>query len=448
MKLDRSLIVLFLLGIALTQYGCAQQCAVIQTDYKAALAAEQSLVDTTELATGMPTHIGVALRTDVVGDVARQLIQKALQDKLGMTTNLPVGAGKNIKVKLDGDALNLKFEPTDACDTCFKLAGDLGGNANITAGLLGNFTVPLNGTLNLVAPINFATQDNGEVKVLLDLQKAGDYANSFVTMDLKGLPEAVKRLIKQPLTQEFMKQLTGKLEPLNLLTFKLPELGIKGLKLFPSEIGYRPEQRALFVGFTSNLPGIASGQGLDATKALAFGADENLAVAIQPGIIANAVSVLIQNGTIPRRYSLQGAAQSDGPAHVTMQSVQFGQAAEATNDPVDIGFRSWVMNNGLCFWFDALVTGAFSLEEKRLKVDLQQIKLVNASIAPELMQGIEQWKSAEFLGQTKNLIETSLNEPSIELPNGTSFTLAPSSFASDDRTITLRSIIKVKLATN
>ncbi len=434
--------------IALIHTGCAQQCAQIKQDYTQVLGQEAQLSEGQTLGPGMPTHLGVALRYDLVRDVARTLLVKTLSDKLDLNSNINIGSGKNIPVELSGDALNIGFEQDDACETCFRITGDLGGDAAVKIPLIGTKKIPLKGAFNMIAPVQFESSADNTVKVRLDPSKVTEYSQSFLSLELNGLPEAIGRALKQPLTNAVFTQLTSKLKPLDLFSFKAPEFGIKGLKLFPSQLTMMPEQKAIFIGFTSNIPGIAAGQGLDATKAIAFGEQENMAVAIQPGIIRGLVTTLMQQEVIPRRYTMQGNSSPDGPAHVTLNAIDFAQAnAEAQRDPLNIGFRAWNLfgeSGGPCFWFDALVKGAISLQDRKLTVDLEQVELVNASVAPGLIQSLAGWKSAEFLKKTKNLVETTLSEPQISVPGGGTLTLAPSSLDRDSNTIALRSLVTFK----
>ena len=442
--------------LATTQWSCAQQCAQIKRGYESALESEARVIEDQPLGAGMPTHLGVALRYELVGEVARALLVRSLGEQLDLSQDISIGSGKNIPVKLDSDAINLGFEADASCATCFRITGDLGGVATLTIPVLGVKTIPLNGAFNLIAPIQFDAQPDGEVKVRLDMAQIAEQSGSFLSLDLNGLPEAIGRALKQPLTEELFKRFVGRLKPVELFSFRAPQFGIKGVKVFPSELKLIPAQRALFLGFTTNLPGVAAGAGLSADKAIAFGQGENIAVALQPSILSGVVSALMQQDVIPRRYTMQGQSSVQGPAHVTLNRVALGQSgggggggAAAEREPIDVGFRAWNLfggeQGGPCFWFDALVKGVVSLEDKRLKVDLSQIELVDASVAPGLIQALASWKKAEFLQKTRTLIETTLSEPNLTLPGGATLTLAPSSLARDQNTLALRSLVTISM---
>ncbi len=435
--------------IAIIHTGCAQQCAQLNQNYEQALTQESQLAEGQTLGAGMPTHMGVALRFDLVRDVARTLLVKTLSQKLDLSSNINIGSGKNIPVELSSDALNIGFEPDTACDTCFRITGDLGGDASVKIPLIGTKKIPLKGAFKMIAPIQFESSEDNTVKVRLDPSKISEYSQSFLDLELPGLPEAIGRALKQPLTNQLFAKLTSRLKPIDLFAFKAPEFGIKGIKLFPSQLTLMPKQKAIFLGFTSNIPGVAAGQGLNAEKAIAFGENENMAVAIQPRLIKGLVTILMQQDVIPRRYSMQGQSNPQGPAHVTLNQVMFASASDApvAGDPLNIGFRAWNLfgeSGGPCFWFDALVKGVVSLKDRKLLVNFEQVELVNASIAPQLVQGLANWKGAEFLNKTRTLIETTLSEPQITVPGGGKLTLAPSTLDRDNTTIALRSLVTFK----
>ena len=430
----------------LSQSGCNQQCAQVKQDYTQALAQEATLLQDLEFQQGMPTHIGVGLRYKVLSDVAKKLLGKSLDQGLKIKTAVAIGGGKEIKVDLDGDALNLGFEPDPSCEACFRVVGDLGGKASVDIPLLGKRTVPLDGSLNLIAPVLLEALEDGKVKVKLDLNKIADHAGTFLQLQLEDLPEATSRLLKQPLTKEVFKRLTANLEPVELFTFSPPELGVPNLRVFPSEIKLIPASKAIFVGFTTNLPGVQPGQGLTAAQALQFPENENVAVSVQPSILMPAVTALMQDGKIPRRYTLQGQADPEGPTHITLQNLAIGEKAEAVagGEPLALAFRAWNMMGGPCFWFDGVIKGLLALENGKLKIDLQAVELTNASTAPELVKALSNWKTSEFADSTKTMIERSLTSPSIEIPGG-KLILSPNSIAKDARTLTLRSKVQISL---
>ncbi len=431
--------VVLLAAMALWQAGCSGQCAQIKQDYDRALTNEVTLSEEMPVV-GRPSHIGVGMRYDVVSRTAQRLLGRSLDNSLNLQTKIPIGGGKTIPIALRGDAIDLSFEADKACEECFRLVGSLGGDASVTLPLLGERKVPVNGDINLVAPLVFARQGDGRVQVDLDMSKIAEYSSTFIQMEIEQLPEAIRRALKQPLTDRVFKRLAAELKPVKLFSFKPPTFGVEGLQLFPSQIKLLPEKRTIFVGFASNLSNAAALQGLNPDNALAFDGEENFAVALKPSFIVHVVSVLLQRDVVPRRYTFQGQANPEGSTFVTMRNVAVGDVpAEAqSGEPVAIGFRGWQMGDGPCFWFDALVTGLVSLQQGKLKVALEQVELENASVAPNLIKALVDWKKAEFLDSTKTLLEKTLTEPAVEVPGGT-LVLAPKTLTTAPDTLTLRS---------
>jgi hypothetical protein len=429
---------------ALTLSGCGAQCAQIKNDYAGALKAEEGFKELSPVAQGLPTHVGVGVKLDLIGQVAEYLIGQSLKEALGYNGTLPAGVGQQLKIGVNGDAVDLGFQKDAACEMCFNLAAKLGGDMTVDVPFLGRQRVPLNGDMKVVAPLVFEPQADGRIKMILDLTKVGEFAGTTLSVEVsKNLPDAIARAIRQPLAKELTSRLTGQLKPMHLGTFDTPEFGIAGVKFVPSSLAFEPSKQAIFVGFATNLPGAPAGQGLNPSMALEFGEGENFAVALQPALIMHAVSAAIQDGTVPRTYDLQGKAAKDGPAHVTMNAVEVaGKDAMTTSTPVGVNFRTWTMGAGPCFWFDALVSGVVALEQSKLSVDLSAIKVTDASIAPQLIQGITNWKTAEFVKQTKRVMETTLAEPKFAIPGG-ALQLAASSLGSDATTLTLRSKVNL-----
>ena len=196
-----------------------------------------------------------------------------------------------------------------------------------------------------------------------------------------------------------MSQLTAKLKPIKLFSFQSPDFGIAGMRVMPAEMAFHPKHNAIFIGFHTNLPGLESAGGLTALTALDFAQNENLAVALQPAILKSAISLLMQDGKIPRRYTTDGKASESGPAHVTLNTVRIVEArggkgqsgadtsgsAGSENQDLDVGFRAWNLLGAACFWFDALVTGDVTLKDSKLAVNLNEVKIIKSS-APALIE--------------------------------------------------------------
>jgi len=430
-----------LLSVIALQSGCASQCAQVNSGYERALQAEQDVLGGDFQETqDLPVHLGVGLRMSAIDDLAKKLIGRSMADGLDIASSIPIGAGKSIAFTAKGQALDLGFEPDDACAQCFRMVGDLGGTISVNLPLIGKQTIPLNGDVKLVAPIVMETREDGGVKVVLDLPKFVDYAESLIEIGTLRLPEAQAQALRQSLSKIMRERLAERLERVDLFNFLPPDLGIEGLKVLPSKISFDAKQRAIFVGFTTNLPGIARGEGVESSLAMAFSGDENVAVALQPAMVQNAVRILLKEGKIPRRYTPTGQVSETGPTRVTFDGLSLDAAQQSGPSPLSLGFRAWNIGEAACFWFDAVVKGAVTLTDGKLAVDLTGVELKDASVAPNLVQALADWKSAEFVEETKRLLERTLSAPSIDVPGGT-VTLAPSSLGQGQNALVLRSAV-------
>ena len=451
-----------LAGALLLQSGCAQQCKQVSSDYQRALTNEGQLTAVDEAQPTTPTtHVGVGVRLNLLSTVAQNLISKQLGQELNFLSKMPLGGGKVVDVAMEGDALNLKFEQDKACPTCFRLGGNLGGTLAVTVPILGKQKIPLGGSLKLVAPIVFETDTQNVITIRFDTQKFADYAQSAIDLQLDGLPSSVATAIRQPLTKKIMTQLSSKLKPVKLFSFKSPDFGIAGMRVMPAEMAFHPKNNAIFIGFNTNLPGLEEAGGLTALTALDFADGENLAVALQPAVLKSAISLLMKDGKIPRRYTTDGKASESGPAHVTLNTVRIvngrggkgqsqGQPSggkSTTNQDLDVGFRAWNLLGAACFWFDALVTGDITLKDSNLAVNLRDVKLIKSSapgIVDNLVKNLVNWKTSEFIGKTQELLNTTLSKPNITIPGMGNVQLSLSSLAKDNNTLVLRSGVLMK----
>lgn len=456
MKRSLLLSILLVTLSAWWQTGCAQQCKKVTTDYEQVLSQEATLTEQAPQP-DMATHVGLGIRFDIINQIAQRLLGQQLDGVLDLATKLPLGGGKVVDIDLKGKPLNLSFARDASCERCFHLTGDLGGSLSVTIPILGKQTIPLGGSLKLIAPIVFEQLANNKIIIKLDTKKFVDYAQNAINLELKQLPETWAQAIKQPLTNKLIAKLTEQLKPIELLSFQSPDFGIKGVQFTPSALAFEPTKKAIFLGFTTNIPGIATDRGIDLNKAITFSDNENLAVALQPELIPTIVTLLMKEGAIPRRYTTDGKADEAGPAHVTLNAFHIGAAqanvgatttpttpqdgaqASSSTNPLEINFRAWNLLGAACFWFDALVAGDITIENKVLKVSLQSIKLTDASIAPSFIKNVVNWKTAQFLEETKNLITKTLGEPKIELPGNTTMQLALSSLVKDPQTLVLKS---------
>lgn len=462
------LTLLLLVSSLLLGSGCAQMCAQTKQDYQQELAQEQALTQG-ELSPSLATHFGFALSLDVISTLANKLLGVVLKEALAMTGALEIGQGKSLNFSVSGAPVDLRLQhDPNACAACFRLQGDLGGSFSVDLPVLGRQTVPLGGSFKFGAPILMISQPDGSALVQLDLKGLAESADSFLNVELKQLPSTWSNALRQPLAKKLKAHLISRLKPIELISFKPPELGIAGLRILPTQLSLIPDKNALFVGFTSNLPGVSVESSASSAQAVALQPGENLAIVVQPALLIHLASVLMQDGKIPRQYTSQGKADPNGSSFVTLKALELGSAAQRLNQqavagakrngfsstlnaqaaqdtarqPLALAFRSWNLQGGPCFWFDALIAGAVKLENSQLEVFLDDIQLTNASVAPQLVQAAGSWLSAEFVQESRRLIKTSLMQPTLNIP-GTKVAFTASSIGIDATSLTLRAKLKL-----
>lgn len=464
------LLLLLLATSLLMGAGCMQPCSQVKRDYDQTLTEEQALLQS-DLNPNLATHFGMALSLDVISTLANKLLSVVLKDALAMTGALEIGKGKSLNFSVSGAPLDLRLEhDAKACAACFRLQGDLGGSFTVELPILGKQTVPLNGSFKFGAPILMVSQPDGAALVQLDLRGLAESADSFLNVELKQLPATWSNALRQPLANKLKAHLIGRLKPIDLLSFRPPELGVAGLRILPTQLRMMPDKNALFIGFTSNLPGVPAEAGASSDEAVNLQPGENLAILVQPALMIHLASLLMQDGKIPRQYTSAGKADPQGSSFVTLRALELGAQADQLNaqaalsaqqkgfstttapkdaqasgdgrQGVALAFRGWNLSGGPCFWFDALLSGAIRLQDNSLEVFLDDIQLTDASVAPQLVQAISAWKSAEFVQESRRLIKTSLTQPSLEVP-GTKISFTASSIALGTNALVMRAKLKL-----
>ncbi|MGM0555299.1 MAG: hypothetical protein ACQEVA_02875 [Myxococcota bacterium] len=412
---------LFVLAVAASALstGCAGQCPQVKSGYEKALAQE------TELEQEVPqdlearedaVHLGFAMKTDLLNDIIGRVLATALDEGLDVVSEISVQSGTNIAVNTQGDVVNLKVEASDACDNCFKITGGLDGKLGVKIPVLGEQSADLDGSLTLVAPITLTRLDDGRGAVQLDLTQVAKVGRSQIVPRISGIPDTWSRALQSPLSDKLLESLTQNLDPVTLVRYDPPDLGIPGLEVVPVQLATNAETGTVFTGFTTNVKALAdSGKTIEPITDL--GDDENIALAFQPDMVMHAVSLMMQKDSIPRTYSSDGEPLRAGPAHVTLRGFDFskGRVGEL---PMKLGFKVWNMQDGgPCYWFDGLAEGRVALRGENLEVSLTNVSVTDGSLPVNLVKATD-WMNAEFLQGGKKVIRTSLSDQNLEIPGG------------------------------
>ena len=419
MKSPTYLLLVCAAALSFVGTGCASQCPQVKSGYEAALAQE------TALAQDVPqdmeerndaVHIGFALKTELLNDIIKRALSTALDKGLDVVSTVSVKSGTNVSLNTQGDVLNLKIDASDACENCFKITGGLDGQISVGIPILGEQSANLNGSISLVAPITLTRLDDGRGAVQLDLTQVAKVGRSQIVPRISGIPDTWSRALQSPLSDMLLESVTRDLEPVTLVRYDPPSLGIPGLQIVPVKLASNAETGTVFAGFTTNIKALEeSGKTIEPITDL--GDDENIAVAFQPDMVMHAVSLMMQKDEIPRTYSRDGEPLRGGPAHVTIRGFKFskGKVGEL---PMKMGFKIWNMQDGgPCFWFDGMAEGRVAIRGNKLEVSMTSVKLTDGSLPLELLQATN-WMNAEFIQGSKRVVRTSLDDQNIKVPGG------------------------------
>jgi hypothetical protein len=419
MKTRTWLLVSCVLVSTLLGSGCASQCPQVKSGYEEALAQETALsqdVPQDMEARDDAVHVGFALKTALLNDIIRRVLSTTLDKGLDLVSEISVKSGTNLAVNTQGDVVNLKIEASDACENCFAISGGLDGKLSVKIPVLGEQSANLDGSLTLVAPITLTRLDDGRGAVQLDLTQVAKVGRSQIVPRISGIPQTWSRALQGPLSDKLLESLTRDLEPVTLVRYDPPSLGIPGLQIVPVKLASNAKTGTVFAGFTTNIKALEeTGKTIEPITDLAD--DENFAVAFQPDMVMHAVSLMMQKDEIPRTYDREGEPLRGGPAHVTIRGFKFskGKVGEL---PMKMGFKIWnLQDGGPCFWFDGLAEGRVAIRGNKLEVSMTSVKLTDGSLPLELLQATN-WMNAEFIQGSKRVVRTSLDEQNIKIPGG------------------------------
>ncbi len=406
-----------LLGVMAPAFlsACNAQCPQVKRDYRSAIQQETSLSQ--ELAEGdEPAQFGVAVKTELLEDIANVTLQTALKSGLNALSKVDVGGGQTVGLDTRGDIVNLRIEASDACDHCFRIGGDLDGSVGLDVPYVGEQSASLDGSLSLVAPLKLTRGKNGGGVLQLDLPEAGRLGKSSLNARLDGVQGSWARALQSQLSDALLSRLLDEVDAVELLAFEGPDFGIPGLDVFPVELRSDGQNGTVYAGFSTNIAALEGAQGIEPVTELAD--DQNLAFAFNPNLVVHGVSLMMQKDVVSRTYTTDGRPLRAGPARVVVSDFGFskGRVGEL---PMALDFRVFNMpdDGGMCYSFDGRASGRVALRGQHLEVSLSDLDITDSSL-PDSIVTIAKWSRADFLQGSKRLVRTSLDEESVSVPGG------------------------------
>jgi hypothetical protein len=434
---------------ALLASGCEENCTSSERAYRSALAAERtSLVDLEGLSGDSPAQFGLALKAELIGDIADIVIQPVIDAALTVGASVRID-GERVELNTVGQTVDLDISADPACDHCFRISAGLGGSVVADIPNWGQERADLGGSVAIVAPLLLERGETSDAALKLDLPAFVDVGRSSLSARLGGISDDAADLLEGPVTDFLLEILQRKLRPVTLVEFDAPSFGIPGFEILPVQLVTDDTTGAVFAGFATNIEALNTPGAVGVAPITDLGADENLALAFHPGIISHSLSLLMNDGQVARTYDLSGNADDGGNTHVTLDGFRVGaDVLEGSNDGYDAGFEDDAAANmsvdagsstpaldnppdmpfalgfdvfnlsnrdGFCFGFGAEAVGGVSVRDSALTVDLIDVRFTDQVLQRNLVN-LTNWMDADFVQTSRTLVSQSLDEATVTVP--------------------------------
>lgn len=403
--------------LLLSASACQNPCGGLDAEYEKALAQEKELSGPSLLSREKPTHFGLAMKLSLLNAVLERTLTTDAGELFNTKDSFNV-LGQTIGYETRGNLKEARLSADPGCPSCVKVDGTLSGTLTLTLPLLGTSKMPLEAPLKLVAPLTFEATDKGGV-IQLNLKQLSKVGKSEVKVPTATLPSPWNEALGSPLGQALLKQVGGSAGVVDLYSFDAPDLGLDGLKVSPSLLELTAKENLIFVGLTSNLPGLEKGDtGIPPIKVL--GGSYNMAVAVHQRVLLPALQASLRSGEVPRGYNSKGEASPDGPYFLTLDALELQKGEKARGGhPFTLGFRLWHLpkDSPTCFWMKAEATGKLKVTGGKLKTAIEGAKVTRSSL-PESVLSLTNWAGAKFLERSAQVIQTSFDPERIGMPGG------------------------------
>lgn len=454
------ILVLLVAAAALFASGCEENCVSTERSYRSALAAERtSLVDQEELSGDSPAQFGLALKGELLGDIADIVLQPTLDAALAAASTVRID-GERVELSSDGQVVDLDVEPDAACDHCFRIGANLDGAIVADIPNWGEERANLGGSMAIVAPLLLERGDDSDAALKLDLSALVDVGQSSLTARLSGVDEDIADMLEGPVSNFLLDTLKGNLDPVTIVEFDAPSFGIPGFEILPVQLVTDDTTGGVFAGFATNIEALNVPGATGVAPITDLGADENLALAFHPDIISHSLSLLMNDGQVARRYNLSGEASQGGNSRVTLDGFRVGHdvlpevddesdagyetdggagdagydSADASNPSADAGSAPPYVQNppdlpfalgfdvfnissspdGLCFGFGAEAIGGVSVRDDALTIDLLDMRFTSGYLQDSV--DLDSWIDADFVQHSRTLVSQSLDDATVTVP--------------------------------
>jgi len=398
-----------------TTAGCASECKRLRAKYHAVVAAEKPFVKTTDAKADMPLQFGVAMRDRVLDDIVDRALAAKLDDALDFADSVALASGKKIAIQTRGKLVDIELHADGSCPSCLRVEGRLDGTIRAKLPVLPAQTVPLDGTVTLVAPVVFARTEGGGGALKLDLAQVARIGKSRIDPRLTRLPATWAKVLERPLARMVLQAVTSDLNPITLMKYGGPDLGIDGLEVLPAKLVTDAKTRVIFAGFTSNL---AADTGAGLSPRTKLPADRDVAFAVHPSVAVPALIAMLRAGKLARRYDAHGKADPSGPVRVTIDSLAVAPREGDGGYPFSMGFELWNLpESGKCYRANVAATGTVGVQKTTARVDVEDVELRDSTL-PGVVIALANWANSHVVEAGQKTIEKSLDRRAFAFPGG------------------------------
>ena len=423
--------------------GCGVTCKQVSSQYEKAKAAEIARTSGAGESAFSEPHFAVGVRTTLLQKLSERLVGGAIEKVVAASRSLDVAGAKPLAVESIPRVESLELDRREeACEHCFRISGDLGGTLEVDIPVLGKRKVPMSGDFQFVAPFDIGPgEQEGTGALYLDLGEAARENAAPIAISVSGLRDTWKHTIEKVLSSQLADNLLGKLEPVRLVSFDMPDFGLESVALSPAGLSIDPDGEAVRLLIATNLPVRNAPKAAALAAAAAPAADRNLGVAFPMELVVAGVAHGMRNGAIGRNYTLSGETRADGPVRVTLDS--FTATAADADGPRDwnLDFRAFHLpDGGPCYWFDGRAAGDIAVDESTVDVTLDDVEFTDTSRS-NLSLKVANWASAKFLRSGVRIARASLAGKNIKLADG-EYTLSKLTVALKSGLVTLSALAR------
>lgn len=416
----------------MTLSGCdPESCDQVRNSYQQALDSEPGLDDLTD--EGSP-HAAVSVDMDRLNDWTADLITAAVGDALSVGGSFNV-EGQSVDYSVGSTGANLRLEASDACGACLRVHGDIDGDASVDLPLIGSQSTPLNGSMDWTVPLDVGL-DGDDAAIFFDAPEAVRMGTPTIQASLDGLPGDWASPVASQLVDQLSESVAEEIDPIRLMGYELPDLGLGGVEIAPSMLALDPGTNTLTLGIRTNLP-VEPSPGLEdeIADAMALDGGSAAALAVHPRLAVEGARMAMRGGDVPRRYTLRGEADDDGDAYALVDDLS-ADAHDEHTDALRLGlnfrafnFRSWIG----CFSMRGESKSRLAISDGQLEFEVEDVELSDTGGFFERGN----WAAADFVDFSQLMITRSLDDDGISVP-GVDVNLLPQGVSTEAGMVIMR----------